>query len=268
MNSETAGDAEEPPREQPESLQAYKDQLDRRHYSLNAAQVLLTKLIQDVWVGEAEEEKLRLRLHADRQYLKVVVEDELGVEVELDQRSAGFQWLVSFFIVFRAQAEDEYQNAILLLDEPGLSLHALKQRQFRHTVSKIAETNQTLYTTHSPFMVGPSELPIVRVVEMTARDIGTKVHTHVTAILYIGKTSKNHFRIGDLIKSLSPHHKSLGHHAGIRFSNNIKLRERFPFERLYFTFIPAENPKEKESQELQEYFQKYGEVPPLNATES
>jgi len=87
-------------------------------------------------------------------------------------------------------------------------------------------------------------------------------------ILYIGETSKNHFRIGDLIKSLSPHHKSLGHHAGIRFSNNIKLRERFPFERLCFTFIPAENPKEKESQELQRYFQKYGEVPPLNATES
>lgn len=175
------GDAVEPQQNQPEALKTYKDQLDRRHYSLNAAQVLLTDLIQDVWIGEAEEEKLRLRLHADRQYLKVVVEDALGVEVELDQRSAGFQWLVSFFIVFRSQSEDEYQNAILLLDEPGLSLHALKQRQFRHTVSKIAETNQTLYTTHSPFMVGPSELPIVRVVEMIDRKVGTKVHLHVVA---------------------------------------------------------------------------------------
>ena len=63
--------------------------------------------------------------------LKVVVEDELGVEVELDQRSEGFQWLVSFFVVFFAEAADRHQNSILLLDEPGLSLHGLKQREFR-----------------------------------------------------------------------------------------------------------------------------------------
>lgn len=176
------GEAQEPNQNQPDAIQKYKDQLDKRHYSLNAAQVTLTTSIRDVWVGEDEkEEELRLRLHADRQYLKVVVEDELGVEVELDQRSAGFQWLVSFFIVFRAQSEDQYRNAVLLLDEPGLSLHGLKQRQFRKTVGKLALNNQTIYTTHSPFMVGPEELQIVRLVEMTDRKTGTKVHTHVTA---------------------------------------------------------------------------------------
>lgn len=45
-------------------------------------------------------------MDADGQYLKVVVEDELGVEIELDQRSEGFQWLVSFFVVFFAEAAD------------------------------------------------------------------------------------------------------------------------------------------------------------------
>ena len=59
-----------------------------------------------------------MRIQADAQYLKVVVEDELGVEVELDQRSEGFQWLVSFFIVFFAEAANKHENAILLLDEP------------------------------------------------------------------------------------------------------------------------------------------------------
>ena len=38
-----------------------------------------------------------------------------------------------------------------------------------------------VYTTHSPFLVGPEELDLVRVVEMTNRDEGTKVHTSVTA---------------------------------------------------------------------------------------
>ena len=118
---------------------------------------------------------------ADAQYLKVVVEDELGVEIELDQRSEGFQWLVSFFVVFFAEAVDKHENAILLLDEPGLSLHGLKQRDFRSTISRLAESNQTLYTTHSPFLVGPNELDLVRVVEMTDRRVGTKVHTKITA---------------------------------------------------------------------------------------
>jgi predicted ATP-dependent endonuclease of OLD family len=84
-------------------------------------------------------------------------------------------------VVFFAEAADKHKNAILLLDEPGLSLHGLKQQDFRSTISRLAESNQTLYTTHSPFLVGPDELNLVRVVEMPDRTIGTKVHTNVTA---------------------------------------------------------------------------------------
>jgi hypothetical protein len=177
------GNAPEPDPSDAAALKAYRDRLDQRQYRLNAASVDLTRQIKDVWIGDQqeEEEDVRLHLRADQQYLKVASEDALGVEVELDQRSAGFQWLVSFFVVFRAQAEAEYKNAVLLLDEPGLSLHGLKQRQFRRTVSKLAELNQTIYTTHSPFMVGPDELPLVRVVEMVSRNVGTKVRTQVTA---------------------------------------------------------------------------------------
>ena len=67
-----------------------------------------------------------------------------------------------FFVVFFAEAADKHENAILLLDEPGLSLHGLKQRDFRITVSRLAKANQTVYTTHSPFLVGPDELDLVQ----------------------------------------------------------------------------------------------------------
>nr|WP_246742610.1 AAA family ATPase [Microvirga splendida] len=176
------GRAAEPDANNPIALQTYRDQLDKRTYQLNAASVRLTNEIRSVWnpnPGRAEAD--RLRVQADGQYLKVVVEDDLGVEIELDQRSEGFQWLVSFFIVFFAEAADRHENAILLLDEPGLSLHALKQRDFRDTISRLAEKNQTIYTTHSPFLVGPDELDLVRVVEMMDRTTGTKVHTSVTS---------------------------------------------------------------------------------------
>jgi predicted ATP-dependent endonuclease of OLD family len=176
------GKAPEPARGDVAAFKNYRDQLDRRTYQLNAASVRLTDNIRGVWVpDEKRGEADRLRVVADQQYLKVVVEDELGVEIELDQRSEGFQWLVSFFVVFFAEATDKYKNAILLLDEPGLSLHGLKQREFRNTISRLAEHNQTLYTTHSPFLVGPGELDLVRVVEMTNRKVGTKIHTKITA---------------------------------------------------------------------------------------
>lgn len=176
------GKAPEPPANQPEALKTYRDQLDKRKYQLNAASVQLTGEIRSVWKpSSTRPEADRLRLDADRQYLKVVVEDELGVEIELDQRSEGFQWLVSFFIVFFAEAADKHENAILLLDEPGMSLHALKQREFRETVTRLAAKNQTIYTTHSPFLVGPNELDYVRVVELNDRNVGTKVHTTITS---------------------------------------------------------------------------------------
>ena len=160
----------------------YKAQLDARDYKLNAATIRLTQAICEVWNPTRDgRDANKLRIKVDGQYLKVVVEDELGVEVELDQRSEGFQWMVSFYVVFFAEASDKHKNSILLLDEPGQSLHALKQAEFRETISKLSAKNQTLYTTHSPFLVGANELDKVRVVEMTDRTAGTKVNISLTA---------------------------------------------------------------------------------------
>jgi len=165
-----------------DALKKYRDRLDTRSYQLNAASVRLTNEIRLVWMPNPNRpEADKLKVTADGQYLKVVVEDDLGVDIELDQRSEGFQWLVSFFIVFFSEAMDKHENAILLLDEPGMSLHALKQRDFQETISRLAKKNQTLFTTHSPFLVGPDELDIVRVVEMKDRTSGTKVHTTISS---------------------------------------------------------------------------------------
>lgn len=166
----------------PEELESFRDQLDERQYALNAASVDLTREIRAAWnPNEVTGEASKLNIRADGLYLKVVVEDDMGVEVELDQRSEGFQWLVSFFVVFFAETDGDHENAILLLDEPGLHLHGLKQLEFRKTLSKLAERNQTLYTTHSPFLVGPGELDLVRVVEMENRAKGTEVHSQITS---------------------------------------------------------------------------------------
>ena len=88
------------------------------------------------------------------------------------QRSHGFIWFFSFLVWFdsvqqqiQTASPDEQPALILLLDEPGLSLHALAQDDFLRYIDKLAKTHQVLYTTHSPFMIHSDRLGQVRAVE-------------------------------------------------------------------------------------------------------
>lgn len=182
------GKAQEPAFGDVAAFERYRAQLDERDAALAAASLYLTNHIRAVWEPADEDGEVSsnradyaIRISADQQYLKVVVEDSLGVAIELDQRSQGFKWLVSFFVVFFAQATDRSRKVVLLLDEPGLSLHGLKQREFRHTLSKLGGTNQLLFTTHSPFLIGTDELSVVRIVELADRAVGTKVRSDLSA---------------------------------------------------------------------------------------
>jgi predicted ATP-dependent endonuclease of OLD family len=99
-----------------------------------------------------------------------------GVTVPFDQRSKGFIWFFSFLVWFDAvQSRAETDDAlILLLDEPGLNLHALAQADFMAYIRELATQHQIIYTTHSPFMVDSARLDDVRVVEDRIKE-GTKV---------------------------------------------------------------------------------------------
>lgn len=99
-----------------------------------------------------------------------------GVTVPFDQRSKGFIWFFSFLVWFDAvQSRAETKDAlVLLLDEPGLNLHALAQADFLAYIRELSEQHQIIYTTHSPFMVDSARLDDVRVVEDRIKE-GTKI---------------------------------------------------------------------------------------------
>jgi len=99
-----------------------------------------------------------------------------GVTVPFDQRSKGFIWFFSFMVWFSAveNRTETDKDLILLLDEPGLNLHALAQTDFLSYIDKLSSTHQIIYTTHSPFMVESERLERVRVVEDRPKE-GTKV---------------------------------------------------------------------------------------------
>lgn len=99
-----------------------------------------------------------------------------GVTVPFDQRSKGFIWFFSFMVWFSAveSRAGTDKDLILLLDEPGLNLHALAQHDFLSYIDTLSETRQIIYTTHSPFMVESDHLNRVRVVEDRPKE-GTRV---------------------------------------------------------------------------------------------
>ena len=88
------------------------------------------------------------------------------VSVPFDQRSKGFRWFFSFIVWFDSARELAGLDSepVILLDEPGLSLHALAQADLLRYIRSLSGKCQVLYSTHSPFMVESSRLESVRCV--------------------------------------------------------------------------------------------------------
>ena len=88
------------------------------------------------------------------------------VSVPFDDRSKGFVWFFSFLTYFSSIEEQENCDLVLLLDEPGLNLHALAQHDFlRFIDERLAPKHQVVYTTHSPFMINLNHLDRIRTVQ-------------------------------------------------------------------------------------------------------
>ena len=111
------------------------------------------------------------------------------VSTPLGTRSRGFVWFFSF-LAWYSKLQKEGQHLILLLDEPGLSLHARAQGDLlRYFEEDLKPHHQLLYTTHSPFMVDSMHFDRVRIVEdlsieadsddLPEEQQGTKVSTDV-----------------------------------------------------------------------------------------
>jgi ABC-type oligopeptide transport system ATPase subunit len=102
-----------------------------------------------------------------------------GVSVPFDERSRGFVWFFSFLAYFTDLEDTVEQQLILLLDEPGLSLHGRAQEDLLRLIDdRLAPKHQVLYTTHSPFMVSADQLHRLRTV-IDHDEIGTKVSADV-----------------------------------------------------------------------------------------
>lgn len=137
------------------------DQQKRQRIVTRASRVI-TERIRSIWRAR----DVRIRLDVDGTTFNVLVSDaelDFGAEINLEDRSRGFQWFFGFFVTFAAaQVESEGNADILLLDEPGLYLHASAQADLLRHFDDLP--NQIIFTTHSPFMIPLDDPTAVKVV--------------------------------------------------------------------------------------------------------
>lgn len=159
---------------------------EARKASLEAAANQLSDEVFEYW---SQNEDLSVELDVD---FKTPASEPLGQPPFLDvrirnhrhritlnfgERSQGFMWFFSFLAAF-----SEFRGGkrmVLLLDEPGLGLHAAAQGDLlRFIDERLATDHQVIYSTHSPFMVEATRLQRVRTVEDVDHE-GTKVSADV-----------------------------------------------------------------------------------------
>lgn len=151
---------------------------ETRNQLANRASAVVTTEIRRLW----KDRPLKVRFNLDGQFLDTLISDPnatFDVEVNLEERSRGFQWFFSFYIAFAADTKaGNAEGAILLLDEPGLYLHAKSQSDLlRHFEDDFI--NQILFTTHSPYMVPTKNIENVRTVSISEK-VGTTVSNEPT----------------------------------------------------------------------------------------
>ncbi|WP_157336259.1 AAA family ATPase [Paenibacillus lutrae] len=110
-----------------------------------------------------KQNEVNIRLDVDGDELSFYLYDGANVTpFKPEQRSQGFQWFLSFYITL--VAEKLSSSSIILLDEPGLYLHAKAQQDMLEVLESLAKTNQILFTTHSPYLIDTNRLDRLRLV--------------------------------------------------------------------------------------------------------
>ncbi len=115
----------------------------------------------------------------DSQDLHFWIQED-GYPYEPSLRSKGRQWHLAFYIKVSARANENVPN-IILIDEPGLFLHATAQKDILNKLEDSAREIQLIFSTHSPYLLEADKLNQIRLIHRTKK-AGTKIENKVHAL--------------------------------------------------------------------------------------
>lgn len=148
-----------------------KDPSYERRSATETASAEITGLVNSFW----KQQRVEVSVGIDGDNLILFVTDDVGAFDPPSRRSKGFQWFLSFYVNFTAGSKNEFKNAVLLLDDPGVFLHPLGQEDLKTALEQLSESNQLVLATHSPFMIYRDHLARIRIVDKESDRRGTKL---------------------------------------------------------------------------------------------
>lgn len=204
--------------------------LQRRRNILSKHSASISGDFMEYW----DQNRLDLVAEPDGEYLRIGIK-EAGKTLlfKPEQRSKGFQWFLSFYLRLNAERDE---ISIILIDEPGLYLHAKAQENVMNVLENIAKESQIIFSTHSPYLIDTQRLDRVRLVlkdDHTGTQIENKIHkradteTLTPIITAIGLDISKDFSIAGkknvLLEGISDYYivQALRHYIKINNANFI-----------------------------------------------
>lgn len=131
----------------------------------------ISKKITEKYNNVYLQEKVSIGLdkNGDKIFIQIFDEGDLNHDKKPSQRSNGFQWFISFYLLLNSLDKD----AIILIDEPGLYLHAKAQDDILKFLNEEIDNN-VIFTTHSPYLIDINKLDSLKLIRKIEK-LGTIV---------------------------------------------------------------------------------------------
>ncbi len=121
----------------------------------------LNKAFSEKWkelsgVKDIEQTELKFNPNARSKYFEISITDIDGTTFNVDERSKGALWYLSFLMKTEFRRKKLRLNLgrpIFLIDEPASNLHSTAQQNMIEDFQKLVEDTSVIYSTHSQYLI-------------------------------------------------------------------------------------------------------------------
>ncbi len=174
--------------------------IERLDDKLHTASEKITELFRRNY---SQDKSIRIQVkYVGTQFL-IKFTDSSNRTYDLKEKSLGFQYFFAFLINKIYLNQIVKKKNIILLDEPGVSLHPEGARDLIKIFEQIAIEDQLVYTTHNPFLAyrkQPDNLILAKKDAKKGTELLTKVYTNKYQILRkeLGLLLNDSFLVNDV----------------------------------------------------------------------
>jgi hypothetical protein len=169
-------EAEDPGAEEEDEAALLPEPFDPAAFRVATTARRLTRALRSLWGSPRDRPGAeRVRIAREGGWVRVTVEDQLGAEVELGQRSDALRYLLSFLIVYFAETALAGRDSILLIDEPAARLDPQRRASLQRLVESLSQRHQTIVLADNQLLPGGTRPGLTLTVAIPQPELGTRV---------------------------------------------------------------------------------------------